>query len=70
MNEMRNKVINLKLDEWQKNLYTKNKYLVKISEKQIRNKREEIYKELTLLELIIYFLGYYLKIFFGYIISK
>ena len=69
-NEMKNHVIKIKLDEWQKNLYTCNKYLVKISEKQISSKRNEIKNELTLIEIIIYFLGYYLRLIFKYFLSN
>lgn len=65
-NKLKNNIVKIKLDEWQKNLYTNNKFLIKISEKQLSAKRDEIKNELNIIQILLYLIYNYYKILIEY----
>jgi hypothetical protein len=58
---LKNNVIKFKLNEWQIDLYKTNIYLLKISEKQILNKREEIKNNLTIIDILYFYVIYFIR---------
>ena len=60
--DFKNKIFNEQLNEWQTELYTKNKFLVKISSRQLSDKKLELKNKLNIF-IVLYYLLYWSLLF-------